>query len=133
MSSFVLMCCISSTAKPATPVITSGVSDIYQGVSVSLSCDSTSVSTMTLTYQWFLDGTQLSGEFSSSYAMSSASASNDGVYTCKALVSDTVFSDASSGFTLSVRRKYMMLFRMFLGCFFLLDRMDLVVINLPFH
>ena len=103
-------------AKPAAPVISASLSDIYQGVSVSLSCDTTSVSTMTLTYQWFLGGTQLSGEFSSTYAISSASASDDGIYTCKALVSDSVFSDFATGFTVSVRRKLIVICLSSLHC-----------------
>ena len=118
---------MSVTAKPAAPVISASLSDIYQGVSVSLSCDTSSVSTMTLTYQWFLGGTQLSGEFSSTYAISSASASDDGIYTCKALVSDTVFSDVSTGFTVSVRRKYQIRLPTDIHCFCLPDKIFLIV------
>ncbi|XP_012935544.1 hemicentin-1 [Aplysia californica] len=95
---------LTGSAQPTAPTISSSLTDIYEGSSPTLTCTSSSASSMTLTYEWFRSGTQVPGEFSSTYMILSADSSHDGMYTCKALVSSTVFSDISASFSVSVRQ-----------------------------
>ena len=89
-----------STDKPASLSVSSDVSAPNQGDTVTLTCAASSQPSIT-SYEWYKDGTQVSGETSTTLALTSIQSASAGSYTCKALI-ETVTSDASSAYVVTV-------------------------------
>jgi hypothetical protein len=84
------------------PVVTTQLGSQTVNVGQSVTFSVTATGTGTLTYQWYMNGTQISGATSASYTIPSTDTSSAGTYSV--IVTDPFGSTSSSTFTLTVNQ-----------------------------
>lgn len=90
----------ASSSSVAAPTITTQPASLVVTAGASATFSVTASSTATLTYQWYKDGSAISGATSSSYTISSTTTSSAGSYTV--VVTNSGGSTTSSAATLTV-------------------------------
>ena len=91
------------TVKPTTPTLSGPSAAVGTGITVTLTCSTTSLppGSSTLTYAW-LKGTTSLSEQTSQLVLDPTSTSDTGVYTCT-VTFNSVTSDASAALSLTVQ------------------------------
>ena len=91
------------TVKPTTPTLSGPNAAVGTGITVTLTCSTTSLppGSSTLTYAW-LKGTTSLSEQTSQLVLDPTSTSDTGVYTCT-VTYNSVTSDASAALSLTVQ------------------------------
>ena len=94
----------SPTAPISKPYITSSAAIVTSGSSVTLTCETDSSPVSAFTYTWIKDsGSPLSHTGKDLIITGAQQASHAGTYTCT--ITDTLVSDPSNGYTLTVYGK----------------------------